>query len=76
MVMYGKKEQSFEPLPPKPNGRNKCMGAHDRIPPRPANSRQYVHCYIRRWCLPELNTPARSKKDTLMQIFIFAQEKP
>jgi hypothetical protein len=34
----GNKEQSFAPLPPEPNGRNKIMGAHDRIPPDLANS--------------------------------------
>jgi hypothetical protein len=35
----GNKGQSFVPLPPEPNGRNKSMGAHDRIHPDPANSR-------------------------------------
>jgi hypothetical protein len=33
----GNKEQSFASLPPEPNGRNKSMGVHDRIPPDPAN---------------------------------------
>jgi hypothetical protein len=35
----GNKGHSFAPLPPKPNGRNKSMCVHDRIPPNPANSR-------------------------------------
>jgi hypothetical protein len=33
MFPYGKKEQSFASLPPEPNGRNKSIGAPDRIPP-------------------------------------------
>ena len=57
----GNKDQSFTPLPPEPNGRNKSMGEHDRIPPDLANSRQRVHCYIRRRNLPEHNTSARSR---------------
>jgi hypothetical protein len=35
----GNKERSFAPLPLVPNGRNKSTGAHDRIPPDPANFR-------------------------------------
>jgi hypothetical protein len=35
----GNKERSFVPLPQEPNGQNKSMGAHDQIPPDPANSR-------------------------------------
>jgi hypothetical protein len=62
MSLYDKKEQSFAPLPPKPNGWNKHMGEHDRIPPCPPNSMHHVHCYICRWCLPELNTLARSRR--------------
>lgn len=38
MPLTGNTEQSFAPLPPEPNGRNKSIGAHDRIPPNPANS--------------------------------------
>jgi hypothetical protein len=34
----GNKERGFAPLTPEPNGRNNSMGAHDRIPPDPANS--------------------------------------
>jgi hypothetical protein len=34
----GNKKQSFAPLPREPNGRNKSMDAHDRIPPDLANS--------------------------------------
>jgi hypothetical protein len=33
------KEWSFASLPPKPNGQNKSMGVHDRIPRNLANSR-------------------------------------
>jgi hypothetical protein len=33
----GNKELSFALLPPESNGRNKNMGAHNQIPPDPAN---------------------------------------
>jgi hypothetical protein len=36
---HGNKEQSFALLPPELKGQNKSIGAHDRIPPNPANSR-------------------------------------
>jgi hypothetical protein len=35
----GNKKRSFVSLPREPNGWNKSMCAHDRIPPDPANSR-------------------------------------
>ena len=52
------------------------MGARDRISPDPANSRQQMHCYIRRRSFPELISPARSRQTDLRKNFIFACEKP
>jgi hypothetical protein len=48
------KERSIALLPLKLNGWNKIMGAHDRIPPDPANSRYMVHWHICRQSLTEL----------------------
>jgi hypothetical protein len=48
------------PLPPEPNGWNKSMGAHERIPPDLANSRHT--CTVSRWSLPELPTSARTRR--------------
>jgi hypothetical protein len=59
------------PLPPEPNDRNKSTGARDQIPPDPSNSRQKMHCSIRRRCLSELITPAISRQTGLRQVFIF-----
>jgi hypothetical protein len=39
MSLDGKKERSFALLSPEPNDQNQSMGAHDQIPPDPANYR-------------------------------------
>jgi hypothetical protein len=68
----GNKEQSFAPLPPKPNGRNKSMGAHDRIPPDSANSDigAMLHLPTQPFGTPHSD---QIKKDRLWKVFIFAQ---
>jgi hypothetical protein len=68
MSSAGNTEQRFTSLPPEPSGRNKNMGADDRIPPKPANSR-HVHYYIFQRSLSELNTPTRSIKTYNKQTF-------
>jgi hypothetical protein len=55
------KGQSFAPLPLEPNGRNKSMGAHDRIPPDPANSRH--SCTVTFAGGPFRNSPLRSDQE-------------
>jgi hypothetical protein len=40
----------------------KNMGAYDQIPSDPANSRHEAPTGVRRWSLPELDTPSRSMR--------------
>jgi hypothetical protein len=53
---------------------NICV--HYRIQSDPANFRLDVSMRVRRWSLPEPDTPARSMKSCIERIFNFARERP
>jgi hypothetical protein len=54
----------------------KNMGAHDQIPSDPAISRHEAPSGVHQRSIPKLDTPARSIRASIHQIFVLAREEP